>query len=144
VTLETVFLLSNLVVMPFWLLMIAFPKWRITQTIMQSWAIIAFLLVCYLVMLFSKFDGVVMLFTQMPELHHIMSLLGSREGAVIGWIHFLAFDLFVGRWIYLTSRTENRSVWVMGPILFFTLMLGPVGLLMFLMLQRIAPPESRR
>ncbi len=72
-----------------------------------------------------------------PTLVGVAGLLGSEVGATIGWVHFLAFDLFVGRWIYLDSREKNISVWLMAPILFFTLMLGPLGLLSYLLLREI-------
>jgi hypothetical protein len=67
-----------------------------------------------------------------PTLESVSALLGKPEAALIGWIHFLVFDLFVGRWIYLESRERNLSVWLISPILFLTLMLGPAGLLAYL------------
>ena len=50
-----------------------------------------------------------------PELSGIAALLGSPVGATIAWMHFLAFDLFVGRWIYLDSRERGIAAWIMGP-----------------------------
>jgi hypothetical protein len=67
-----------------------------------------------------------------PTLGSIAALLGTPEGATIGWVHFLAFDLFVGRWAYLDSRTHGFSAWLVSPILFFVLMFGPLGLLLYL------------
>jgi len=72
-----------------------------------------------------------------PTLSGMAALLGSEIGATIGWVHFLAFDLFVGRWIYLDSREKNISAWLMAPILFFTLMLGPLGFLSYLLLREV-------
>lgn len=61
-----------------------------------------------------------------------MTLLGSSTGATIAWIHFLAFDLLVGRWIYLDAEERQISTWLMLPALFLTLMLGPTGFLLYL------------
>ena len=72
-----------------------------------------------------------------PDLNTIANLLGSPLGATIGWTHFLAFDLFIGRWIYLDSRQRGIRVWLMAPILFFTLLLGPCGFLLHLVLRHI-------
>ena len=36
----------------------------------------------------------------------------SPAGVAVGWIHFLAFDLFVGRWEYLDSREKSISAWL--------------------------------
>ena len=46
--------------------------------------------------------------------------------------HFLAFDLFVGRWEYLDARERQLTHWLLAPCLFLTLMLGPLGLLAYL------------
>jgi len=68
----------------------------------------------------------------------VVSLLGSPAGASIAWVHFLAFDLFVGRWIYLDSQERRVSAWLMAPVLFLTLMLGPAGLLLYLVVRFVA------
>jgi hypothetical protein len=47
-----------------------------------------------------------------PTLGAVAALLGSPEGATIAWIHFLAFDLFIGRWIYLDSLQRRMSGWL--------------------------------
>jgi hypothetical protein len=62
-------------------------------------------------------------------------MLGSPEGATIAWVHFLAFDLFVGRWIYLDARNRELPWWATSPLLFLTLMLGPIGLLAYLLVR---------
>ena len=56
----------------------------------------------------------------------------QRKEIAFGWVHFLAFDLFVGRWVYLDSRENVINAWIMAPVLFFCLMLGPIGLLLYL------------
>ncbi len=70
-----------------------------------------------------------------PTLDTVATLLGSEAGATIGWVHFLAFDLFVGRWAYLDSQKRSISAWLMAPILYFTLMLGPIGFLLYLLVR---------
>jgi len=62
----------------------------------------------------------------------VAALLGVPAGATVAWLHFLAFDLFVGRWIYLDGRERGITSWVMAPVLFLTLMLGPCGFLLYL------------
>jgi hypothetical protein len=59
--------------------------------------------------------------------------LGQPTGATIAWAHFLAFDLFVGRWAYLDSREKGITAWVASPLLFFILMVGPLGFLLYLL-----------
>jgi hypothetical protein len=74
----------------------------------------------------------------------VMALFGSPGGATIGWIHYLAFDLFVGIWIARNADAHKISRWLQAPILFFTLMAGPIGLLLYLLLRgfRGEKPEN--
>ena len=53
----------------------------------------------------------------------------------IGWIHYLAFDLFVGLWVARNADRYGFARWLHIPILFFVLMLGPLGLVLYLLLR---------
>ncbi len=80
---------------------------------------------------FFTLDGVTKLFT--------------FESAVLaGWVHYLAFDLFIGAWIAddaLARRTP--SVFVV-PVLLMTFMVGPIGLITYLTFRAAGQPEVRR
>ena len=56
----------------------------------------------------------------------------SDGGIVIGWTHYLAFDLFVGLWIARDADAKSVGRLVQLPFLFATLMAGPIGLLAWL------------
>lgn len=128
---ENIFSLSSLLVMPFWVLLIFLPHWSWTKRIAKSvWMIVPAALL-YLVLVLPEITAVFPAVTN-PTLNGIAALLGEPTGATIGWVHFLAFDLFVGRWVYLDNQQVGISAWVMAPILFMTLMLGPVGFLLYL------------
>ena len=133
---ENLFVFSNVLVVPFWALMIGLPGWRWTRHIIGSpWVVApAALLYAWLVLprlplLFSALAN--------PQLPAIAAMLGTPDGATIAWAHFLAFDLFVGRWAYLDSREQGISAWIMAPVLFFTLMLGPIGFLSYLAVRAV-------
>jgi hypothetical protein len=128
---ETIFSLSNLLVMPFWLLILALPHWRWTRRLLASPLVCAAPAALYLLLALPRFGELLVLVAN-PSLAGITAALGTPFGATLAWAHFLAFDLFVGRWAYLDSRERGISAWVMAPILFFTLMLGPVGFLLYL------------
>ena len=132
---ETLFQISNLLVLPFWLLILFLPNWKWTQKIVSSLWILAPVVLLYgiliipqLPLLFGAFSG-----PSQPTLASVSVGLSSSEGALVAWTHLVTFDLFVGRWIYLDSRPKKRnSIWI-GIILFFTFMLGPLGFLLYLM-----------
>lgn len=128
---ETVFSASFLLVLPFWLLMVFLPKWRWTERIIRSPWIAAPAALLYVALVLPRLPEVLGPVAN-PNLGGISALLGSPAGATIGWAHFLAFDLFVARWAYLDSRARGLSPFVMAPVLFATLMLGPLGFLIYL------------
>ena len=128
---ETIFTLSNLFVLPFWALMIFLPHWRWTQRIMRTLWPVVVLAGVYTVLLLTQIGGVAGSLLN-PTLDGIAGLLGTPAGAAVGWVHFLAFDLFVGRWAYLDSRERGISAWLVSPTLFFVFMAGPLGLLLYL------------
>ncbi len=128
---ETIFTLSNLFVRPFWALMIFLPHWRWTQRIMRSLWPVLVLCVVYAVLVLRQIGGVAGSLLN-PTLAGIAGLLGTPAGAAVGWVHFLAFDLFVGRWAYLDSPERGISAWLVSPTLFFVFMAGPLGLLLYL------------
>ena len=49
-----------------------------------------------------------------------------------GWIHYLAFDLFIGGWIAIEADKVGLSRIIQAPILVATFMFGPAGLALFL------------
>lgn len=60
-----------------------------------------------------------------------MILFQQPHIMLAGWVHYLAFDLFVGAWqVRDAQRRGLRHIWVI-PCLLATLMYGPVGLFMY-------------
>jgi hypothetical protein len=128
---STIFSLSSLPVMPFWFLMIFLPRWKYTKIIIASPYIIVPAALLYAALVIPNIGST---FAQLanPNLEGISKLLGSSSGATISWVHFLAFDLFVGRYAYLEGQKRNLNVFLMGLVLFSILMYGPFGILIFL------------
>ena len=127
----TVFELSNLLVLPFWVLMVFVPMWGMTRRILASPWVAAPPALLYL---FTLLPVATMILPEVinPVQARITSLLGTPRGTTLAWAHFVSFDLFVGRWIYCDSRSRSYSVWWVSPVLVLTLLIGPVGLLIYL------------
>ncbi len=66
------------------------------------------------------------------SLDAVARLLSGREMLLAGWLHFLAFDLFVGAWQVRTARREALPRLLVIPCLGLTFLFGPAGLLAFL------------
>jgi hypothetical protein len=134
---ELLFIIGNTAIVPFWAMMILAPRWGWTGRIMQSlWPVIV-LAVLYVVSLVSTAfvaEGVDISRLTL-DVYGIAYLLGSPVGAATAWLHLISFDLFVGRWVYLDSRSRSLPVWMVSIALFFVFMTGPFGLLLYLTLR---------
>ena len=138
---DTLFRWSNVLVMPFWLLMIFAPRWRVTVRVMETPWGPAIPAIVYAILVAPRLASLLPAIAD-PKLSVIASLLGSPQGAVIAWLHFLAFDLFVGRHIWMRLRgSALPTVWT-GLVLFATLMFGPIGYLFFLASLPFAKPRE--
>jgi apolipoprotein N-acyltransferase len=133
---EQIFSLSSLTVMPLWIAMIVLPGWRFTERVMRSPLSIVLPSALYAALVLPNALAIFQAVSN-PSLAGIVQLLGSPQGATIGWVHFLAFDLFVGRWAYLDSRERGIHPLLMAPVLFLILMLGPIGFLLYLALRAV-------
>lgn len=63
----------------------------------------------------------------------VAKLISNDHVLLAGWVHYLAFDLFIGAWISRQADDASISRVVQAPILVTTFMFGPFGLLLFLM-----------
>jgi len=66
------------------------------------------------------------------SLEEVAALLGKKEMLLAGWVHYLAFDLFVGGWIAVQADKIGLHRIIQAPILVATFMFGPVGFAMFI------------
>ena len=55
----------------------------------------------------------------------------SPESAAAGWLHYLAFDFWVGSWIIRHSKKHKIKHYLVILPLLATFMLGPVGILFY-------------
>lgn len=126
----------NLLPMPVWLAMMFFPRARMTERASRSSAVFGVVALAYGLSLGLAAAGGRKQGEQpaldFTSLEGVRQGLGTREGALAAWTHMLALDLFTGAWIYREAMRLGAPAWVRVPSLFFTLMTGPLGLLMFL------------
>ena len=65
------------------------------------------------------------------SLAHVQLLFTDQWAALAGWVHYLAFDLFIGGWISLQVLQRALPRWLLIGILPLTFLFGPIGLLLF-------------
>ena len=75
----------------------------------------------------------------------VRGLFASDGGVVIGWTHYLAFDLFTGLWIARDADNKQFGRLIQLPFLLATFIAGPIGLLAWLIArERRARAKARR
>ena len=132
--LEQIFSLCSGWAMLGWLGLALAPRLEFTRDTMPSLIIPIILGVTYAYLMFS-FSGSASEDGGFGSLAEVKALFGVDALLLAGWIHYLAFDLFVGAWIVRDAQKEWISHWLVLPCLFFTLMAGPFGLLLYLVLR---------
>ena len=124
---ETLYTIVNVLVLPPWLLLIVAPRWKWTLPL-ASIAYPSLLGLMYVALLAfnvrSMTDGI-------ASLDNLARLFENPSVLLMGWVHYLAFDLFVGSWqVRDAQRLEIPHVLVV-PCLLLTLLLGPTGLVCY-------------
>ena len=150
---EILFAVCNYGVLPAWLLLVVLPHNPWTHRFIHAGWIPLLLASVYVTMLlsgpgtpegasFASLEGVMLFFT-------------VPQATLAGWVHYLVFDLFVGAWQVRDARRHGIRHLYVVPCLFFTLMFGPIGLSLYLLLrlalrrraaldEQLDPPEAVR
>jgi hypothetical protein len=135
-SLEAIFSIASGLAMLGWLGLVFVPKWEPARELIPSIIIPVMLALIYTFLMLSfrdqaPADGGFGTLAEVKALFNVDALL------LAGWIHYLAFDLFVGAWIVRDSQAHQINHFLILPCLFFTLMAGPLGLLFYLALRTV-------
>ena len=115
-----------------WLLLLIAPKWKWTGRTVLGIIITLFCLI-YIYLLSGSLNAED--FRNFNSLAGVMQLF-TKEGVVLaGWVHYLAFDLMVGMFILHNSVKNKIRHWLIIPCLLLCFMLGPAGLLLYLVIR---------
>jgi hypothetical protein len=76
------------------------------------------------------------------SLANVKLLFASDRALLAGWVHYLAFDLFIGCWEVLDARERQVRYLFVVPCLLATFMVGPVGLLLYFIVRSVATPST--
>lgn len=133
------FRLANLAVLPGWLLMIFAPNSRWTRRVTESDVFFLGMGGLYAAMLgrASKDNPAALAELRNPTLEGIGGLFRQPEGVFAGWVHYLAFDLMIGRTILRDAQQRGIPHALVVPALVMTLMTGPLGLAYYRLLVRL-------
>ncbi len=132
--LESWFSHAGLIAMSGWLFLIFGPRRWSSLSAFPAYVFPAVLSLGYAILVLRYFSTAEGSFRTLAD----VALLFSNDYVLLaGWVHYLAFDLFIGAWIARQADDAGISRIVQAPILVSTFMLGPLGLLLFFIFWKI-------
>lgn len=124
----------NFSTMPFWLAMILMPRSGLTRKLLAAvtplYTSLGLAYIGFIGTSIAKAEERV----DFTDPDSVMRAFQVPEGLLGGWTHYIAFDLFVGRWIWETALEEDRPARLS---LLLTWWFGPAGLTLFLNRRRL-------
>ncbi|MFN0024445.1 MAG: ABA4-like family protein [Parvularculaceae bacterium] len=125
---EVVFKYANMIALAGWVILIFLPRrWPALFWVPQFW-IPGVLALGYSGLILANFGTSEGGFSSISD---VRALFQSDALLTAGWVHYLAFDLFIGAWIARRADEAGMNRLIQAPILAATFMFGPMGLLLF-------------
>ena len=128
---ELIFKLCNIIALIGWILNIISKKPQIERFVVGIIVALLAIVYTYIIIVSFKFSDT----QSFSSLHGVRGLFADDRLLLAGWVHYLAFDLMTGLFIRSNAKKHSISFWLVLPCLLFTFMLGPVGLLMYLLIR---------
>ena len=138
---ETAFQIVQLLPLPLWFVWIFMPRSRASRHLATAewpWVVLASTYVACFITAISAGGKIGP--DSFTSLSGMMGLFASPWGALTGWVHYLAFDTLVARW--MMNRAPDAG-YRLAPILFATMMFGPIGFLAFRMARPLLVPRQQ-
>lgn len=126
---ETIFSLGSQIALGGWAVLIFLPRRFDPLFWIPQFVIPALLGLAYSGLMLTYFFGT----GGYGSIAEVRALFSNDYVLTAGWLHYLAFDLFIGAWIARQSDKAGISRLIQTVFLLATFMFGPVGLVLFLL-----------
>ena len=133
---DLAFLIANSLVPLVWVLLALFPRRPAVTDTLVGTVVPGALAIAYTAIVIAVWGGVEGGFN---TLDGVAALFRNPWLLLAGWLHYLAFDLLIGRWEVRDAQERGIPHWMVVPCLFLTLMFGPAGWLAYRMLRLTRP-----
>ena len=133
-TVEMVYLWLNLGVLPFWFILIIFPKSQICKVFITSIFPILILSLAYTYLLYISYINDYEFFKNFElylGLSEISNLFENQSFLILFWVHFLAMNLFCGSWMVNDSQMFGMNKFLVSIPLIITYLIGPIGIVIY-------------
>jgi hypothetical protein len=125
---EQIFSAANAVALISWILLAVFPRRRVVTDVLAGTIVPAALAVAYsliVLAVWTSSDG------SFATLGGVSTLFSNPWLLLAGWIHYLAFDLLMGRWELRDAQARGIPHACVVPCLALTFLFGPAGWLLY-------------
>jgi hypothetical protein len=135
-SLSNLYKLVNVVAAIGWVILIFLPNWDLADSAIK-YGIVVGLSVFYIYVLFITKDIKNEVFPKgnFTSLEGVINLFKNPRNLLAGWVHYLAFDLMLGIYIKTQANEIGMSHFLQIPCFILTFMLGPIGYLLFVIMQ---------
>jgi hypothetical protein len=118
-----------------WILLIFLPRWRWSARLIAPVLIPGLLAFLYAFLVATQLGHSAGGFSSLSS---VAALFQSRAILLAGWVHYLAFDLFVGSWEVRDSQRIGIAHYLIVPCLILTFLFGPAGWLLYVLIKTVA------
>jgi hypothetical protein len=129
---DSLFSFASILVLPGWLLLVLLPRWQYSATLVGAVVIPALLGLLYAWLIVSHIGSTDGGFGSLAE---VRALFSNEFLLLAGWIHYLAFDLFIGSWEVRDAQRYGVHHLAVIPCLALTFLFGPVGLMLYIVIR---------
>ena len=133
-TFENIYLIANLGIIPFWLLLILAPQSRATQILVNSIILPLILSTAYVYIIYQTIlldEPIFKIFNLYLSLDNLYTVFATESFLLIFWLHFLALSIFLGSWVSRDAVKHNMSKTIALVPLILIYFTGPLGLLLY-------------
>ena len=129
---NTIFSVCNSIALAGWVILIFLPMWRSSDKFIAG-IIVTLFAVIYTYYIVSNISAIDM--KSFNSLKGVTDLFTNPLAVLIGWVHYLAFDLMTGIFIKKNALRYGISHWLVIPCLILTFTFGPIGLLLYFLIR---------
>lgn len=134
-TTDVLFSYANTLALLGWILLLIIPEWRYTKLIVLGTLIPIILSALYLYLIIKHYGA--MQEGGFGSIAELKILFANPDLILLGWVHYLAFDLFIGTWEYSDAKKHGINRFLIIPCQILTFLAGPVGLFLYIVLRAI-------
>ncbi len=138
---DQIFSIANTAALGAWILLIVLPRQQWVAGALAPTAMPALFAGLYVAIILTQWKGSAGGFSSLSA---VATLFTQPWLLLAGWVHYLAFDLFVGSWEVRDARERGIPHLAVVPCLLLTFMFGPAGWLAYSGLRTVYPSRGAR